>query len=202
MVINEFLPRAGTDWNGDGAVNVYDEFIEIKNLGPIDGDLEGWKLDDAANAGSPAFTLPAVKLKPGERAVYYGLTTGILLEDSGDTVRLINRQGAVIDGRTYGVTETLDISHCRIPDGYYWRTACFSTPGNENALTGVAPVPAPIVLGKPAPCLLPDTAPEPFLQAECEAYGEDMWDRAFWDEPEPAVFIVEGAHTKWKTSIE
>jgi len=24
----------------------------------------------------------------------------------------------------------------------------------------------------------------------------------FWDEPDPAVFIVEGAQTRWKTSIE
>jgi hypothetical protein len=63
-------------------------------------------------------------------------------------------------------------------------------------------VPAPIVLGARAPCLLPDTAPEPFRQAECEAYGEDMWDRTFWDEPDPAVFIVHSVHTKWKTSIE
>jgi hypothetical protein len=202
MVINEFLPRAGTDWNGDGAVNVYDEFIEIKNNGPIDGNLEGWKLDDAADLGSPAFMLPNLVLKPGQRAVFYGLTTRILLEDSGDTVRLINPQGAVIDGRTYGVIETLDISHCRIPDGYYWRIECFATPGNENALTGVAPAPAPIVLGAPAPCLLPDTAPEPFWQAECGAYGEDMWDRTFWDEPDPAVIIVHGIHTKAKTFIE
>ncbi|MFH1185419.1 MAG: lamin tail domain-containing protein [Chloroflexota bacterium] len=203
MVINEFLPRAGTDWNHDGAVNVYDEFIELKNLGPIDVDLTNWKLDDAAELGSPMFTLPGVKLQPGERAVFYGLTTRILLEDSGDTVRLINPQGIVIDARGYGVIERLDESHCRIPDGYYWRLACFATPGNENALTGVAPAPAPIVLGAPPPCLLADTVPEPFRQAECEGFGEDMWDRTYWDDEAGFdVFPAGSPRTKWKTSVE
>jgi hypothetical protein len=203
MVINEFLPRAGTDWNHDGAVDVYDEFIELKNLGPIDVDLANWKLDDVAGAGSPMFTLPSLKLKPGERAVFYGLTTRILLEDTGDTVRLINAHGIVIDARSYGVVEHPDESHCRIPDGYYWRLVCFPTPGNENALTGVPPAPAPIVLGAPPPCLLADTVPEPFRQAECNAFGDDMWDRTYWDgEAGFGVFTIQSGHTKWKTSVE
>ena len=203
MVINEFLPRAASDWNHDGAVDVYDEFIELKNLGPIDVDLAGWKLDDVAAAGSPIYTLPSLKLKPGERALYYGLTTRILLDDSGDSVRLINSRNIVIDSRGYGVIEHPDESHCRIPDGYYWREACFATPGNENALTGQAPEPAPVVVGAPAPCLLPDTVPEPFRQAECDGFGEDTWDRTFWDEkPGPPPLILPGPHSKWNTIIE
>jgi hypothetical protein len=203
MVINEFLPRAGTDWNHDGAVNIYDEFIELKNLGPIDVDLANWKLDDAAELGSPMFTLPSFQLKPGERAVFYGLTTRILLEDSGDTVRLINPQSIVIDARGYGVVEHVDESHCRIPDGYYWRLACFATPGNENALTGVAPAPAPIVLGAPPPCLLADTVPDAFRQAECEGFGGDMWDRTYWDDEAGFdQFPAGSALTKWRTSVE
>jgi len=202
MVINEFLPRAGTDWNQDEAVNVYDEFIELKNLGPVEVDLQNWKLDDVAGQGSPMFTLPSFKLKPGERAVFYGLATGILLEDSGDTVRLINPQGIVIDARGYDVVEHADESHCRIPDGYYWRLACFATPGNENALTGEAPAPSPIVLGGRPPCLLPDTVPEPFRQAECDGFGDDMWDRTYWDGTGFAEFPIVNAQTKWKTIAE
>ena len=203
MVINEFLPRAGTDWNGDGAVNVYDEFIELKNLGPIDVDLKGWKLDDEANQGSPMYTLPSIKLKPGERTVLYSLTTGVRLEDSGDTVRLINPQGIVIDARGYGVIERVDESHCRIPDGYYWRRECFATPGNENALTGEAPEPVAIEIGARPPCLLPDIIPDPFRQAECEGYGDDMWDRDYWDRQAGwDTFPIDNPRSKWRTSVQ
>jgi hypothetical protein len=203
MVINEFLPRAGTDWNQDGAVNVYDEFIELKNLGPIDVDLANWKIDDVADAGSPPFTLPTLKLKPGERAVFYGLQTRILLDDSGDAVRLINNRGIVIDARTYSVVENVDDSHCRIPDGYYWRLGCFPTPGLENALKGVAPVPALTPLGARPPCLLADTVPAPFREAECHGFGDDIWDRTYWDRlAGVSTFPVSSAHIKWKVSIE
>ena len=203
MLINEFLPRAGTDWNQDGGVNVYDEFIELKNLGPVEVNLQNWKLDDAADAGSPPYTLPEIKLKPGERRVFYGLTTRILLEDSGDTVRLINPRGIVIDARSYGVVEHRDQSHCRLPDGLYWRLGCFPTPGNENALAGTAPAPAPAKLGAPPPCLLPDTVPEPFRQAECAGFGSDIWDRTYWEDrsgPEQSIF--QDPHHKGKIILE
>ncbi len=110
MVINEFLPRAGTDWNQDGKIDVYDEFIELKNLGPIDVDLKNWKLDDAENAGSTPYTLPSQKLAPGERVVYYHATTNIALPDSGDVVRLINPSGVVIDARSYGPVGKPDVN--------------------------------------------------------------------------------------------
>ncbi len=181
MVINEFLPRAGTDWNQDGKIDVYDEFIELKNLGPIDVDLKNWKLDDAENAGSTPYTLPSQKVAPGERVVYYHATTNIALPDSGDVVRLINPSGVVIDARSYGPVGEADVSHCRIPDGYYWQTACFPTPGLENKLTGTAPSAPPAVSQGPPPCLLADSVPAPFRDAECNGYGADMWDRTYWD---------------------
>ena len=101
MVINEFLPRAGTDWNHDGKVDVYDEFIELKNLGPIDVDLKNWKLDVEGSVHPAPFTLAGPKLSPGGRVVFYGSMTKLLQEDSGGTVRLINTRGVVIDARGY-----------------------------------------------------------------------------------------------------
>lgn len=205
LVINEFLPHAGTDWNQDGQVNVRDEFIEVQNNGPIDVDLAGWRLDDVANAGSPAFTLPSLKLQPGQRAVFYGANTNILLDDSGDTVRLINKNNIIVDARSYGVVERADVSVCRIPDGYYWQQACFPTPGNGNAITGAAPAPAPgpVALSPPPPCLLADTVPEAFALAECNGFGGDVYDSTYWDEPAPAVpFGIADSQHKWKTLIQ
>lgn len=182
MVINEFLPRAGTDWNQDGSIDVFDEFIEVKNLGPIDVDLRGWTLDDELDSGSAPFPLPSTKLKPGERAVFYGNTTHIKLEDSGDLVRLINTRQVVIDARGYGPVQNPDESHCRIPDGYYWRFPCFPTPGLENTLTGSAPIPPPNVESKPPPCLLADIIPTPFRDAECYGFGSGIYNPKYWDD--------------------
>ncbi len=203
VIINEFLPRAGFDWNQDGAVDVKDEFIELKNLGPINVDLKNWKLDDEANLGSSPFTLPSQILKPGDRAVFYGSTTHILLDDSGDTVRVINPAGVVVDARTYGVVAEPDQSHCRFPDGFYWRRPCFPTPGTENALTGFVPSAPPSAASKPPICLLADTVPDPFRQAECAAFGADMVNEKYWnDQAGLDEFPVPDNHSKWKTRVE
>ena len=117
VIINEFLPRPGFDWNQDGKVDVFDEFIEIKNIGTASVSIGGWRLDDEADQGSNPFTLPAVTLKPGERTVFYGSQTNILLSDGGDTVRLINPSGKVYDAYTYAIAKVEDQSVCRLPDG-------------------------------------------------------------------------------------
>ncbi|HTP02529.1 MAG TPA: lamin tail domain-containing protein, partial [Anaerolineales bacterium] len=181
MVVNEFLPRAGTDWNQDKRVDVFDEFIEVKNLGPINGSLQGWKIDNLSSEGNTSFVLPNVTLKPGDRAVFYGSTSRIALYDSGGTVRLTNNRGVIVDARSYGAVASPDQTTCRIPDGYYWRFPCFPTPGNENSLTGVVPIPPPVAEGPP-PCLMADIVPAPFRDAECYGYGGDVYSSAYWDD--------------------
>lgn len=181
--ISEFLPRPGRDWNNDGKVDVYDEFIEIINAGRIDVDLSEYELDDEQNQGSSPYTLPAIILKPGERAVFYAAETGILLSDAGDSVRLLTTDNKVVDARTYGVARFPDQSICRIPDRMgYWNKPCFPTPGNPNALTGDFPPLPSTGANSPFPvCLLPDTTPPEFVAAECEASGGGIWNRQFWD---------------------
>ena len=89
---------------------------KIKNIGTASGSLGGFQLDDEANQGSNPYTLPSVTLKPGERAVFYGSQTNILLSDGGDTVRLLFN-GKVYDSYTYAFAEFEDQSICRLPDG-------------------------------------------------------------------------------------
>ena len=203
MVINEFLPRPGTDWNNDGVVNDLDEFIEVENLGPISVNLSGWKLDTVLDSSGP-FYLPSQTLKPGQRAVYYTSMSNLVLQDSGDTVRLFNPNGVIVDARSYGPVLYPDQSHCRIPDGIgYWRFPCFPTPGNLNALNGSAPAPPPNVLAEPTPCLLADTVPDPFVQAVCNAFGADVSNGAYWDAlAQQFEFIVPDAHSKWQTTVQ
>lgn len=181
LVINEFVPRPGNDWNNDGQVNVYDEFIEVTNAGTVNVNLSGYKLDDGQDSGSPPFTLPSVTLKPGEIAVFYASQTGIMLSDSGETVRLLRSSNStVMDARTYPIAKSLDVSVCRLPDGNgSWLERCFPTPGRPNALIGDAPSPG---TGKViSACFLPDSTPEEFVLAECEEGGLGIWNRSYWD---------------------
>jgi hypothetical protein len=185
LVLNEFLARAGTDWNNDGKVDVYDEFIEVINAGIVNVNLSGYKLDDyeldaSGKVISNGFALPSMTLKPGEKAVFYGSQTGIRLDDSGDTVRLLRSNNAVLDAVTYPPVKSLDVSVCRYTDGYgSWISGCFPTPGQPNALLGAE---VPSSSGKPVSyCFLPDTAPEEFVLAECDESGLGVWNRSYWD---------------------
>lgn len=188
LVLNEVLPRPGADWNNDGKVDVYDEFIEVMNAGTVDLNLSAYKLDDyelnsSGKVISNAFTLPSKTLKPGEKAVFYGSQTGILLDDSGDTVRLLRASNnAVLDAVTYPPAKSLDSSICRYGDGYgLWLSGCFPTPGLPNSLIG-GDTRLPSTVGSTvAACLLPDSTPLEFVQAECRERGLGIWNPAYWD---------------------
>ncbi len=203
MVINEFLPRAGTDWNQDGSIDVFDEFIELKNLGPIAVNIQGWKIDVLASGPATSYTLPAATLQPGDRILYFGSQDHLLQPDSGATVRLWNSRGVLIDARSYGPVANPDVSHCRIPDGYYWQDACFPTPGTENSLTGTLPAAPPALALKPPPCLLADTVPQPFRDAECHASGANIFNRLYWDDQAgDSLFLVPDKFVKWHTWVQ
>jgi len=180
LVLNEFLARAGS-------VDTYDEFIEVINSGTVDVNLGGYKLDDyELDANGKllwnGFTLPSQTLKPGEKAVFYGSETGILLNDSGDTVYLMRvSNNSVVDSYKYPVVVDVKHSICRYVDGYgSWLERCFPTPGQPNSLTGEQ---TPSTSGGPPVfvCLLPDSVPEEFVLAECEESGLGIWNRSYWD---------------------
>ena len=205
VVINEFLPRPGFDWNNDSAVNDYDEFIEIENLGPINVNLSGWKLDNVSNGGSHFYSLPGRTLSSGDRAVYYGSVTKIPLYDSGGTVRLINSRGVVVDARGYDAVKYPDQSTCRLPDGDgYWTVPCFPSPGLENARTGSVPaLPPGNAASQPPACLLPDTVPEVFREPVCHPFGADIWNPGYWGDPAGQLkFPVQDIYSKWQTTVE
>lgn len=203
-IINEYLARPGFDWNQDGKVDVFDEFIEVKNLGPVDINLRGWKLDDEENDGSNPFTLPDLILKPGERAVFYGLETNILLSDGGDAVRLLNPSGKIYDTYTYSLAKVEDESTCRLPDGPGdWYQDCTPTPNLTNTREGEAPVmPEGEDFESPI-CQLPDTLPADFLFAECRGYGANIWQSFYWDKPgwQGDQFVPENT-SKWESFVE
>jgi uncharacterized repeat protein (TIGR01451 family) len=205
-IINEVLARPGYDWNQDGAVDVFDEFIEIKNLTSIDISLTGWRLDKIVPAGTAAksFSLPNVTLKPGERVVFYTQQTNLLLSDGGETVRLVNASGKIYDAFTYELARAEDKSFCRLPDGTpgnSWFEDCIPTPNLSNTREGQAPV-SPDNSASPF-CNLPDTIPLDFFIPECNGYGGAIWNPFYWDFTTwlDKLFIQQ-TDEKWPSFIE
>jgi hypothetical protein len=183
LALNEFVPRPGHDWNNDGVVNVGDEYIEVLNHGVVNVNLSGYSLDDEVNVGSEPYRLPALTLRPGERHVFYGSETGLLLGDGGDGVRLLKPNGQLADAYNYSVVERPDQSYCRLPDNGGaddWNQNCYPTPGLQNSLnegkTTTANNPS-----KELYCPISDTLPADFALAECEPFGNEIWRPEFWD---------------------
>lgn len=184
IAINEFVPRPGRDWNNDGVINAGDEYIELINHGVIDVNLSGYSLDDEANIGSSPFRLPSITMRPGERRVFYGSETGLLLSDGGDGVRLILPNGQLGDAYNYRVVRFPDQSFCRLPDNGGlddWNENCFPTPGLPNSQSGSTVNPPSSSGGQPL-CPIADTLPEDFVLAECLLFGGGVWNPAYWDE--------------------
>jgi hypothetical protein len=170
-------------------VDTFDEFIELKNVGNADMNLSNWKLDDEADfpgaVSSSPFTINDLILKPGEYAVFYASETNILLSDGGDSVRLFDDTGKLVDVIDYTIAKVEDQSVCRLPDGNgfgSWFNDCTPTPNLNNTRDGSVPT-APNGGGSQSIlCNLPDTLPADFLFAECRGYGADIWNDFYWDE--------------------
>lgn len=145
LVINEVLMRPHYDWQGKGGIGTEDEFIEIYNIGPERVNTKGWVLDDIADGGSAPYHLPARTLKPGTFLTFFHADTGIALNDSGDTVRLLMPDGRVADEVTYLRVWAYNLGYGRLPDGSdnlvysLWPTA-----GRANVLF-VEPTPQGLV---------------------------------------------------------
>jgi hypothetical protein len=206
-IINEILARPGFDWNQDGKADVFDEFIEIKNLTSVDISLSGWILDKIVPSDDPAesFSLPAVTLKPGERIVFYSKETNLLLSDGGETVRLIRTSnGKIYDAFTYDIARAEDQSFCRLPDGNpgdSWFEDCLPTPNLTNTREGRAPT-SPDGAASPF-CNLPDTIPLDFFIPECNGYGARIWNPFYWDFANWMDKLwIRQSNEKWRTFIE
>src|SRR3989344_4056471 len=87
MIIKEFLPNPiGKDTEG--------EYIKILNDSATDVNLNGWSIKDASGK-SFTFNSQLIKAKQ-ELAINYK-TTGINLNNTGETIYLLDNHGQLID---------------------------------------------------------------------------------------------------------
>jgi hypothetical protein len=137
VVLNEVLPVAGeTDWNGDGVADARDEWIEIHSRSVEAIDLSEWTLLDRAGEASSYQIAEGTVLEPNGFLVLYRSQTGVALNDGGDTVRLENARGDLIDLVEFGELP-IDVSYSRVEDEESeWEIRTFPSPGLPNARGG------------------------------------------------------------------
>lgn len=175
--LNEFLPAPRVvDWNGDGAVDSGDEWVEIINRGDVEWNLSGWQLDDVAEGGSAPWIAPAATVVPPRGyLLLFASTTGLTLNNSGDELRLLSPDGGVVDAAAYGSTQP-DVAIARDPDGIGpWSDSLAPSPGSANppdssatatsiaGTTATATVPVAATGSPPAPTVQPGMTPAVLL---------------------------------------
>jgi hypothetical protein len=118
------------------------EWIELYNTGKRAFDLSGWWVDDA-NAQTPPYRIPRKTVLPprGFLVLYEGVT-GLILNDSGDTVRLIRPDGQVVEQITFGPLPP-NASYAR-DEQDLWHADWPPSPGAPNSPAGLPTLePAP-----------------------------------------------------------
>lgn len=136
IVINEFLADPASDWNNDNEINSKDEWIEIYNKESTPVDISNWVLDDIENGGTKPYTNTiGTTIEAGGFLVFYKSETKIALNNGGDTVRLLDNGGNLVDSYSY-TTSSDDVSQGRVPDGEnVWTSLDAPSPGNPNPET-------------------------------------------------------------------
>lgn len=120
VVLSELLP----DPEGSDAT---DEWIELANQGET-VNLYGWKLTD----GSSDYEFPDQTLASGFYLQVLVTDSGISLNNSGETIQLLDPDGAVISEVTYDSASTGE-SYASLNGSWQWTTTL--TPGSSNAIT-------------------------------------------------------------------
>lgn len=122
MYISELLP------NPEG-LDSTDEWIEVFNSGDEAIYLGGWKLTDE----STYYSIEDVTIEAGEYMVFEVGETGISLNNSGDTIYLIDPYSVIIHGTTY--TSATESESWNYTEDGQWAWSSVLTPGEENTVS-------------------------------------------------------------------
>ena len=126
VVLNEILP--------DPNVLYSEEWIELYNPQAYDTDMSGYILDDIVGGGTNPYTIPeGTIITAGGFLLFNQSTTGVALNNAGDTVNLIKPDGTTVQDTYTYASSSNDVSHGRLPDGTgSWTTMTTPTPGASN----------------------------------------------------------------------
>ncbi|MDG6220893.1 MAG: lamin tail domain-containing protein, partial [Candidatus Thermoplasmatota archaeon] len=121
LLINEFMP-----WPEQGE----EEYIELYNPGDSPIFLDGWLIDDMEGGSAPK-GLDGMVVPEGGYLVLWGGFTRVRLNNDGDSVRLIDPDGVVVDQHDYRFSDP-GVPFSRLPDGGEWFSPPNPTPGASN----------------------------------------------------------------------
>ncbi len=159
--ISEILPfPSAVDWDGDGAVDAQDEWIELHNTTALTISLEGWFLGSVEGGGMLHRFPAGTQIGPQGYLLRFRRQTGVILADGGDRVVLLGPTAALVDVVTFAALPA-DASVSRDDSGG-WHTDWPPSPGGPNAaavegLQAAPPTPTPT----PTPTRVPRRWPWP-----------------------------------------
>ena len=147
-------------------VNENDEFVELYNKSDNEIDLAGWKISDLVKS----YTLNDLKISPKGFLVLEKSLTGITLNNSDETVSILDNVDNVVDTFTY--EDTIEgKTWSRVPDGigdFVNNTEI--TKGFQNAMPPTStPSPSPTPTKTPKPTKsptatkIPTSTPQPVI---------------------------------------
>lgn len=148
VVINEVLPHpfSDNDW-----VELYKTVNEEVNIG-------GWQLEDSTGVFE---TFPEDK-KVASSSSFLLVYKYKRLNNGGDLIRLKDKDGTVLDEKTYNQDPGVDISLGRYPDGANsWGVLTVSSPNDSNSNFAPIPTSIPTNLHSPTPTHKPTSTPKP-----------------------------------------
>ncbi len=172
VTLNELLPAPRHhDWDGDGAANADDEWIELVNNSDNLLDISGWRLwgGQLGDDGLPTgwyYSLPAgTTIDPHGFLLVFRKDSDIRLPNNGGAIHWVmpdSNGWQVVDRFEWHQFPGSDRSFSRYPDGTGPWAVRAVTPGRPNQLlpTPVPPPPAPTAT--PAPAYGP---PQPIANA-------------------------------------
>lgn len=134
VLLNEIMPLPAQD----GIVDEIEEWVELYNGGAEPVDLSGWFLDDGPGGSEPYRMPEGTVIRAGGFLLLHGGTTGVVLDEAGDKVRLLDAAGEVVDAVAFGQLLP-NASYSRDEFGM-WHDDWPPSPGSPNAPSGAPPV--------------------------------------------------------------
>lgn len=144
IVLSEYVPAPAT---GES------EWVEIFNTNSSEANLAGWQIDDGEGGSSP-YTLSSDKnilvIPPRSHKVI--TLSSSRLNNNGDSVRLINPTGTIIETASY-TNATTNVAYAKNDSGV-WQQTTTPTPNAANIIT----TPQSSATPQPSAKLTPKTA--------------------------------------------